>query len=66
MVSGGFQCVSHVAPSTTRDDGSIAPTCLERLRHDLDQKPQPQSSLANRPLPSDTLTNALSTNERPA
>lgn len=24
MVSGGFQCVSHVAPSTTLDDGSIA------------------------------------------
>lgn len=23
MVSGGFQCVSHVAPSTSRDDGSI-------------------------------------------
>ena len=23
IVSGGFQCVSHVAPSTSRDDGSI-------------------------------------------
>ena len=32
MVSGGFQCVSHVAPSTILEDGSIA---LDGLRHSL-------------------------------
>ena len=30
MVSGGFQCVNHVAPSTTLEEGSIA---LDVLRH---------------------------------
>ena len=32
MVSGGFQCVNHVAPSTTLEEGSIA---LDVLRHSL-------------------------------
>ena len=50
IVSGGFQWVSHVAPSTTRDDGSIAGDLSQRLRHDLGNKILPKHLTLSHPL----------------
>ena len=60
IVSGGFQCVSHVAPSTTRDEGSIADYLSQRLRHDLGNDNLPLAPRTDRPLHKKVMLSSLS------